>query len=169
MKNKLQLFISGVIVTFLLTACGSSGGDGAPVAAPTKVIVKLASSGTLPANLPAGSKIGAIDTTVTYATNKGLSIADADIVVSDKALGTTIQPNVAVNGKVRIGILTGSSFDVGEFATLTFKIAPGNSPLTSDFNIDVTPGNTTTIIASDVLATDISAQLSVKILSVTFQ
>lgn len=170
MIKALQIVLSGLSLALLLSACGGGGGgENAPVVAPTKVIVKLASSGTLPGTLPLGTKIGAIDTTLTYATDKGLSITESDVVTSGKALGTTMLPNAATNGKVRIGSMTGSGFDVGEFATLTFKIAPGNSPLASDFNIDVTPGNITAIYASDSATTDISGQVSVKVQSVTFQ
>ena len=166
MINTLRIVLISLSLALLLSACGRGTTTTAP---PTKVVVKLATSGTLPATLPEGSKIGAIDTTLTYATDKGLSITGSDVVISGNAFGIIMLPNVAIDGKVKIGGMTGSGFDVGEFATLTFKIAPGSSPLASDFNIDVTPGNITAIYASDSAITDISGQISVKVQSVTFQ
>ena len=130
------------------------------VAQATKVIVKLTTSGTL----PIGTSIGAIDTTVNYQTNKGLSIAADDVVASGVASGAFVAPNTTTQGQVRLGniTLTGAGFPIGEFATLTFSIVTGNSPVPSDFT--VAPG--ATILDSDVNPLN---GISVIIQSVTIQ
>jgi Big-like domain-containing protein len=154
-------------ITFTATASDGKGGTDAKtfsvsVTAPTKVVVKLATTGTL----LQGSSIGAIDVTLKYSTDKGLTISSENVVTSGVASNSFMFPNLSVIGEIRSGNITGSGFGVGEFETLTFTIAPGNSPLTSDFT--VVPG-TTVIFSSDAVTTDLSGQLSVIIQSVTFQ
>lgn len=127
----------------------------------TKVIVKLATTGTL----PAGTSIGGIDTTVTYPTNKGLSIFEPNVVLSGVATGASVIPNVSIPGEARLALITGTGFGVGEFATLTFSIAVGNTPVAAG-DFAVAPGAT-------VLDATNSPQpipgISVVIQSITFQ
>jgi len=128
---------------------------------PTKAIIILATSGTLPAT----TTIGALDTTINYSTNKGLSIASSDVVASGVATGAFVAPNTNNVGQVRLANLTlsGTGFPIGEFATLTFSIVAGNYPVTSDFT--VAPG-TTSIYDSNV---NLLSNISVIISSVTLQ
>lgn len=145
---------------FIISACGGGGGGAStPAAPPTKATVKLATSGAL----AVGTSIGAIDTTINYSTVKGLSIVDGDVVTSGVAAGALIAPNTLTYGQVRVAGITGSGFPVGEFATLTFNIAPGFSPLAGDFT--VAPG-TTSIYDSTV---NPLGSVTVVIQSVTFQ
>lgn len=133
-------------------------------APPTKVVVTLATSGTL----PPGVNIGGTGTTINYPTTKGLTIAENNVVASGVAAEATLFANVVNSGKIILGNITlgGAGFPIGEFATLTFNIAPGNSPLANDFTVD---SGATVIGASDDAATDLSGQLSVIIKSVAFQ
>lgn len=128
------------------------------VVQPTKVIVKLATSGTL----PAAASIAGIQTTVNYVTNRGLSIVDSDVVVSGVAAGAIILANTGTSGQAVIGNISGAGFPVGEFATMTFSIAPGFFPVSGDFI--VAPG--ATILDSNI---NTLTGLSVVIKSVTFQ
>ncbi|GFO68814.1 hypothetical protein GMLC_23930 [Geomonas limicola] len=103
------------------------------VVQPTKAIVKVRSTGTL----PQGTLIGGIGATVTYASGKGLSIgsSSAEIAVSGAGLGSTMIPNVNTPGQVTLGLLNVSGIGAGEFATLNFTIAAGNFPTIADFGI----------------------------------
>ena len=161
MINTLRILLFCLSLSMLLSACGGGGGGSTPAAPPTKVTVKLATSGTL----PQGSTIGAIGTTIKYATNKGLSVTADNVLSSGAASGSTLAANTNTGGEIIIGNIAGSGFGVGEFATLTFTIAPANSPLASDFTV---APNTTSIFASDA-TTDLSGLLTVIIQSVTFQ
>jgi hypothetical protein len=130
-----RLFLAAAMIT--LVGCGGGGGGGgttpvpAPPAQPTKAIVKLATSGTL----PAGKSISGIDVTLTYATNKGLSIGASDVVISGVGSGSLLVPNTTTAGQVRLGMISATGIQTGEFATLTFNIASGNSPVAGDFAI----------------------------------
>lgn len=151
----------------LIAGCGGGGG-GAPAGPPTKAVVKLKTTGTLPVGI---TGIGAIDATVVYPTSaaKGLSITAADVVASGAAAGINIVPNTAVSGEVRTGSLTasGAGFPVGEFATLTFSIAAGGAPVAGDFSVN---SSNTTILGSDDALTDLTSKgIAVEVMSVTFQ
>ncbi|HYS44605.1 MAG TPA: hypothetical protein VEM32_11570 [Geobacteraceae bacterium] len=132
------------------------------IAQPTLAIVKVQTSG-----LPAGQTIANITASVTYSTNKGLSITANNVVASGAGTGAGLAANVNTPGQVGI-TLTGITLNTpsgildGEFATLTFSIAPGNVPTASDFGI--APG----VLVTD----DLGAQLpsvTVTIMSVTVQ
>jgi len=162
-RNFFRLLTIGMALT--IAGCGGGGGGGAvPVVTPpaTKAIVKLATTGTL----PAGTTIGVVGATITYPTTKGLSIAETDVVPSGVAAGGYVQANVTVPGEVILGNLTATSagFPIGEFATMTFSIAPGNSPVAGDFAIK--PGSTTVADFANILPV---TSASVVIQSVTFQ
>lgn len=103
------------------------------VVQPTKAIVKVRSTGTL----PQGTLIGAVGATVTYAGNKGLSIAPSTstVLASGAAAGTNIIANANTPGSVVLGLINADGFAAGEFATLIFSIAAGNFPELADFGI----------------------------------
>jgi len=105
------------------------------VSQPTQAIVKVRTVGTLPAAI----LIGGISATITYSGGKGLSIvADAaHIALSGVGSGALI-PNTNASGQVVLGLLNLSGMPAGEFATLTFAIAPGNFPSAADFSVSST-------------------------------
>lgn len=153
-----------VIVSGTVSPSATSDSATLTVAAQTKAVVTLATTGTL----PGGLTIGGLQTDINYPVNRGLSITNSNVVASGVATGSTLIPNTAVSGIASIGNLTlsGAGFLVGEFATLTFTISPGNTVSISDFTI--VPGSTM-IFASDNATTDLSNQISVIIQRVTFQ
>lgn len=155
MAQRLGFFMLAA-VTAILFGCGGGGGGG--VTQPTKAVVKLATSGTL----PDGKLIGAISATLTYPTGKGLSIGSSDVVVSGVGRGIFL-PNTNTPGQIVLGQLdVQPGIPIGEFATATFAIAAGNSPVAGDFA--VAPG-------ANVIDTDSAALpgVTVGVQSVTFQ
>jgi hypothetical protein len=127
------------------------------VTQPTQAIVKVATSGTL----PAGKTIGGITATVTYPTTKGLSITAANVAASGAGTNSTLVPNPNTAGQVILGLINATGIQTGEFATLTFSIAAGNFPVAGDFAvatgatiIDTTgaaiPGITVSVLSATV-------------------
>lgn len=103
----------------------------APVAS-SQAIVKVRTSGTL----PAGATIGGIKATVTYPTAKGLSITENNVVASDNGTGSLLAANVvSTPGQVLLALISSKGIQAGEFATLTFNIASDKMPLASDFGV----------------------------------
>jgi len=144
------------------------------IAQPTQAIVKVQTSGPLPAN----GSIAILNATITYATNKGLSITN--VAFTGAALNATgfNTPNVStpgqvvittdmvttvtVNGLTEPALLNNrAGIPEGEFATLTFSIAPGNVPTLSDFGI-------ANFLVADDGSTPIPG-MSVTIMSLTLQ
>lgn len=125
---------------------------------PTKAIVKVATTGSL----PSGTLIGGIGATVTYAGGKGLSILPGNVVLSGVGTGSTLVPNANTPGQVTLGLINVTGLPLGEFATLTFDIAPGNFPSAADFSI--APGSS----AIDVSTVTIPG-VGASILGVTIQ
>jgi len=111
---------------------GVSQSIGIPfVSQPTRAIVKVLTTGTLPAN----TLIGGVGASVLYSTGKGLSILASNISASGGGAGSTLVPNVNTLGQVVLGLINVSGIPAGEFATLNFAIAAGNFPTAADFSI----------------------------------
>ena len=123
--------VAGASVGLRAAAGTVSATIGVPFIAPTQAIVKVRSSGTL----ASGTLIGGINATVTYATNKGLSIAPSAVVTSGAGVGALLEKNTNNQGQVVLGLITTSGIGLGEFATLTFTIAGGAFPVSADFGI----------------------------------
>lgn len=118
------------LVVLLVTGCGGGGGGGTPVVQPTLAIVKVATSGTL----PAGTAIGGIQATVTYP-SAGLTIAAGDVAASGSGTGATFASNTATTGQVILGLTSATGIQAGEFATLNFHVAAGTFPNAGNFAI----------------------------------
>jgi hypothetical protein len=102
------------------------------VSQPTQAIIKVRTSGTL----PAATLIGGVSATLHYAGGKGLSITpDAAHIALSGVGGGALIPNTNTNGQVVLGLINLSGMPAGEFATLTFNIAAGNFPSAADFSI----------------------------------
>jgi hypothetical protein len=144
----------------ILAGCAGGALVKAPVA-PTQAIVKVQTSGTL----PAGATIGGIQATITYPATKGLSITESSVVASASGVGTGsfLIPNVNNPGQVMLILANvNPGIQSGEFATLTFNIAAANSPVAGDF-----------AIASGAIVLDTNSKvitgMTVKIQGVTIQ
>ena len=127
------------------------------VTQPTKAIVKLQTTGTL----AAGVLIGGVDVTLTYPQAK-VSIVDAGVTASGvAATNTLLVPNVTVAGQARAALVNAQpGFGVGEFATFSFDVIPGNLPVLADFAI---ANASVTSVNGAILNNPVS------ILSLTFQ
>jgi hypothetical protein len=128
-------------------------------AQPTLAIVKLATSGSL----PAGQTVGGITANLLYPANGGLTIATTDIAASGAGLGSFLIPNTNLAGTVNLGLITATGIQVGEFATLSFHVAPGNFPKAADFSIAAGAS------IVDVTSALTIPGLTVQVLSVTLQ
>jgi hypothetical protein len=123
---------AGGAVAVKATAGAVSGSASVQFISPTgTAIVKVQTSGTL----SAGVLLGGISASVSYPTYKGLSIATSDVVASGYGAGSSFEPLVST-GNVGLVLLSQTGFQEGEFATLTFHIAPGYFPVASDFSAD---------------------------------
>jgi hypothetical protein len=127
-------------------------------ALPTTAIVKIGTSGVL----PAGTLIGGVAATVVYASNHGLSITPAGVVISGGGTGSSIAANTNTAGQVVIGVINTKGIALGEYATLTFQVAAGSTTTAADFSI--APGSNV-INTGTVKIPGVSAS----ILSVTIQ
>jgi hypothetical protein len=151
------------LVLMVMAGCASGGSalvstPPAPSGArPTRAIVKLSTTGTL----PAGSRIGGVSATLSYAGGKGLSISPENVALSGAGLGATMIPNTAGAGRVVLGLITVNGIAAGEFATLSFDLADG-APTAADFSI----ASGASVIDT---ATQRLAGLGVSIASVTLQ
>ena len=127
------------------------------VTQPTKAIVKLQTTGTL----AAGVLIGGVDVTLAYPQAK-VSIVDAGVTASGvAATNTLLVPNVTVAGQARAALVNAQpGFGVGEFATFSFDVIPGNLPVLADFAI---ANASVTSVNGAILNNPVS------ILSLTFQ
>jgi hypothetical protein len=105
-------------------------------ALPTSAIVRLQTQGTL----PTGTLIGGVLVTLTYATDKGLSITAGNVGASGAGAGSLLVANASVAGQVIVGLVNASGFGTGELATATFQVAPPNVPVAADFAL--APGTT---------------------------
>jgi hypothetical protein len=132
------LFLSlSVLVVF---GCGGGGGGGGsntqPInnSQPTLVTVKVATTGTLPAN----TTIGGINAIVFASPSAGLTISDSDVTLSGVGVGSTFLPNTTNVSAVVIGQITTNGFQVGEFVTLKYHVAAGTFPTAGNFSVALT-------------------------------
>jgi hypothetical protein len=149
-----------MVMAILAGCAGGAMMVKAPVA-PTQAIVKVRTSGTL----PAGATIGGIQTTITYPATKGLSITESGVAASASGVGdgSFLISNVNNPGQVVLILANVTpGIQSGEFAMLTFNISAANSPVTGDFAI---------ASGASVLDTNSTALtgMAVEIQSVTFQ
>jgi hypothetical protein len=104
---------------------------------PTLAIVTVRTTGAL----PGGTAIGGVSALVTASPSAGLSLAPADVAATGAASGALLAANVADASAGRLALISAVGFGPGEFATLTFHVAPGTFPSAQDFAVTVTgPG-----------------------------
>jgi hypothetical protein len=145
--------ILGLLITLFilvsLAACGGGGGNNGPVP-PTKAVIKLSMTGTLPAgtliygaqatvNLPAGVTAKASPSSA----NPQVMVADNGVVSAsgqasgaETYLATYLSSSpTASTYKVELSVAKSSGFLVGEFATVNCDITAGYSPAATDFTV----------------------------------
>jgi hypothetical protein len=105
--------------------------SGTPPVQPTQAIVKIGTTGVL----PAGTLIGGVAATVVYANGHGLSITPASVAMSGGGTGSSLAANTNTAGTVALGLINAQGIASGEYATLTFAIAAGSTPTAADFSI----------------------------------
>ena len=131
-----MLGLFAILGALALSGCGGGGGGGStPASTPspattTLAVVKVATSGAL----PAGTAIGGIVAHVSASPSTGLSIADTDVLPTGVGAGALLAPNLRA-GAV-LGVLSATGLQTGEFATLTYHIAAGAQPQAGDFSVD---------------------------------
>jgi hypothetical protein len=100
-------------------------------ALPASAVVRLATQGTL----PQGTRIGAIQAILTYATGEGLSISAGNVALSTGAAGSLLVANANTAGQVLVLLVHATGLETGEFATATFAIASPNLPAATAFAV----------------------------------
>jgi hypothetical protein len=172
----MHIRISRIILTLIcaltLTACGGGGGGGSAPTAPTKAILKINLTGTLPTNfamsglgmtvtLPANVTPelanGVVATSVVAASGTyagGAPTTPVYVAASGNSLATL---QLALANAVPSGVTT-----VGEVATVTVLLAGGAVPTTSSFVIS----NVTVI---DTLGNSNSTAMGATVASVSLQ
>jgi hypothetical protein len=111
---------------------------------PTKAILNISTSGTL----PAGTLIGGVDISVSLAAGVSLKTTanppdvDAGVVAASgvAATGSTVlatysAPSGSGPGTARLLIANPNGFGAGEFATIDCDIAAGSNPQAADFSL----------------------------------
>jgi hypothetical protein len=124
----------GAIGTYTFTGVVANHTIGATFNAPvqpTSAVVRLATQGAL----PQGTLVGGIQATLTYATDKGLSIGAGNVGASGAGSGSLLVANANTVGQVIVALVNATGFGAGEFATATFGVAAPNVPAGTDFAI----------------------------------
>jgi hypothetical protein len=98
---------------------------------PTLVVVKLATSGTV----PVGTLIGGIQAVATANPFAGLTVQASDVTSSGAASGSLLSSNTANVASIVVAVLNVSGFPAGEVATLNYHVANGTFPLPGNFGI----------------------------------
>ena len=128
-------------------------------AQPTLAIVKIATTGTL----PAATTIGGVNVIASASPSTGLSIAPADIAASGAGIGSTLVPNTNSVAAINLALINTSGIQVGEFATLTYHVAAGSFPKTADFTAALTGAGVINTLGANIPG------IGVTVLSVTVQ
>jgi hypothetical protein len=147
--NRLFSILILVLSTSVLLNCGGGGGGGGTTGGgstqPTKAVVKIAMTGTL----PTGTLIGGIDITVSLApgvsakstsnppeTDAGVVVASGVASTNALILATYTPSSGSAHGTARLLVIKSSGFGTGEFATVFGDIAAGYNPTSADFTVN---------------------------------
>jgi adhesin/invasin len=104
---------------------------------PTLAIVKLRTTGTL----PAGTTIGGVNAIVSASPSAGLAITASDHAVSGAGAGSLLVANANDVAADNLAVINSTGIQTGEFATLTYHLNAGRFAAASDFSVAPTgPG-----------------------------
>jgi len=154
MNCKRLLACLALISTLFVTACGGGGGGGGSTGGgnntpqPTTAVVKISTSGSL----PAGTQIGGVDVTLNLPAgvavasspdsgNPAVLVTNAGkVAASGVAVGAntnTLSTYVSASNaaQVIIHVANPNGFAVGEFVTVNCDISAGHNPVVSDFSV----------------------------------
>ena len=132
------IILAGLVMGALLSACGGGGGGGTPQ--PTTANLILTSVG------PAGTAISSADVTITLpagvtvkadttgAVNAGVAVPSGVSVSAQAPMASYTPATATAPAKVRVLIINGSNFTVGEFLTVHCDVAVGSFPKPTDFS-----------------------------------
>ncbi len=146
MKNLIMTCIA-LLFMLSLVGCGSGGGDGTvpPVTQPTSAVLKLSTTGTM----PAGTSLAGVGVTivlpagVSVSTDTTGTVTAGVVTASGVAAKSTVIPPVFTPAtatkpatlKLVVGSTAAGGFGVGEFATVSCNIGSGSFPKSTDFSL----------------------------------
>lgn len=127
-----------------LVACGGGGGGGpTPAPAKTTAVLKIGTSGALPAGVTGLTGVGITLTLppgVTVATDGSGNVGGSVAIVSGVASGGSIAPPVytPASRTLKLVVAAGATlFGTGEFVTVTCILPAGNNIQTNDFPVSI--------------------------------
>lgn len=123
--------LAGPMLFLLILIASGCGGGGAGAGGGATAVVRLATSGTL----PAGAAIGGISARVLATPSTGLAIADDAVAVTGSGAGSTLIANVNDAADVSLGLVNADGIQAGEFCTLQYRAAAGAVPSAGVFGI----------------------------------
>jgi len=145
--------LSGLLITCFilvsLVACGGGGGGSAPVQ-PTKAVITLSMTGTLPAgtliygvqatvNLPAGVTAKASPSSSNpqaMVTDAGVASASGQAAGAETVLASYLTSSTTpTTHKVALYMAKSGGFSVGEFGVVNCDITAGYFPTAADFTV----------------------------------
>jgi hypothetical protein len=145
--------LSGLLITCFilvsLVACGGGGGGSSP-AQPTKAVITLSMTGSLPTgtliygtqatvNLPAGVTAKASPSSSNpqvMVTDAGVVSASGQAAGAESVLATYLTSSTTpATHKVALHMAKSVGFSVGEFAVVNCDIAAGSFPAAVDFTV----------------------------------
>ncbi len=145
---------SGLLITCFilvsLVACGGGGGGGSAPVQPTKAVIALSMTGSLPSgalvyttqatlNLPTGVTVKAIPSSANpqvMVTDSGVVSATGQAAGADLVIATYLASSTtASTSKVELYMAKSDGFSVGEFAVVNCDIAAGHFPAATDFTV----------------------------------
>ena len=146
--------LSGLLITCFilvsLVACGGGGGGGSAPVQPTKAVISLSMTGSLPSgalvygtqatlNLPTGVTVKASPSSANpqvMVTDTGVVSASGQAAGAETVLATYLASSTTASmSKVELYMAKSGGFSAGEFAVVNCDIAAGHFPAAADFTI----------------------------------
>jgi adhesin/invasin len=101
------------------------------VVQPTRVVVTLQTTGTL----PGAAAVGGVSALLSASPSAGLSLSAADHAVTGAAAGALLVANPADVALDRIALVHAGGMALGPVVTVTYRVAEGTFPTASDFQV----------------------------------
>ena len=134
--SKKNIFIMITVSLLLVAACSGGGGGGGGA---TKAVVTLLSSGTgticavdVTVDLPAGVTL---KSSASGETDNGVVVPSGAAATNTYTVGVYSAATGTSPARVRVLMVNAAGFQPGEFCAVNADLAPGYSPVASDFTI----------------------------------